>query len=273
MPLSEPAPAKLNLTLKVTGRRDDGYHLIDSVVVFSELGDTLTLQPDHALAFSADGPFASSLPPANDNLVLKAARLLGDAYGRQPAGRFHLTKRLPTDAGIGGGSADAAATIRLLARLWSISIDDTTLQSVALRLGADVPVCLRSRRSRMTGIGENVTAMAPEKGQPIVLVNPGVKLSTADVFGRLANGQDRKNASATPDRGNDLAWPAISLVPEISDILTELQVSVGCRTTIMSGSGPTCFGLFDSRTAAEEAATQLTANRPSWWVAATRLVD
>lgn len=267
--LREEAPAKLNLTLRVVGRRPDGYHLLDSVVAFTRLGDTLELRPGGHLSLTADGPFAAGLPLTDNNLIVRAASHLATTLERRPAVSFRLTKRLPAAAGIGGGSADAAAALRLLARFWSLPPDDQALQSVAVQIGADVPVCLRSRRSHMSGIGDVVSALPPEDASPVVLANPGVALSTADVF-RALKLPRRQLPDTEP---NDLMAPAVSLAPQIADVLAAIRTTVGCRTVAMSGSGPTCFGIFETLAQANAAATQLKAAHPPWWVAATQLLD
>ncbi|MEO1225812.1 MAG: 4-(cytidine 5'-diphospho)-2-C-methyl-D-erythritol kinase [Pseudomonadota bacterium] len=267
--MTERAPAKLNLSLHVVGRRSDGYHLLDSLVVFTELADTVALRPGGTFGFSVDGPFAPATPMSGDNLVLRAAESLGEWCGRPLSGAFRLTKRLPAAAGVGGGSADAAATLRLLCRHWSLDLDDPGVLEIAVSLGADVPVCLRSRRCHMSGIGEVVTQVAPEASRPVVLVNPGIALSTAEVFkqyARMASGTDRPSA-------NDLLAPAIALAPQIGDILRELSATKGCRATAMSGSGPTCFAFYDDPAAASAAESTLSEGHPAWWVAATRLLD
>jgi len=267
--LTERAPVKLNLSLHVVGRRPDGYHLLDSLVVFADLADTVTLRPEGTFGLRIDGPFAAATPTSCENLVLRAAESLGDRFGRASPGTFHLTKRLPVEAGVGGGSADAAATLRLLCRHWSLDLDDPQILEIALSLGADVPVCLRPRRCHMSGIGEVVNPVAPEASWPVVLVNPGVALSTAEVFqqfARMASGTERAAV-------NDLLAPAIALAPQIGDVLRELSATKGCRTAAMSGSGPTCFALYDDPAAASAAASALSETHPAWWVAATRLLD
>ncbi|MEM8590234.1 MAG: 4-(cytidine 5'-diphospho)-2-C-methyl-D-erythritol kinase [Pseudomonadota bacterium] len=267
--MTERAPAKLNLSLRVVGRRPDGYHLLDSVVVFTDLADTVALQPGGTFGLSVDGPFAAATPTSGDNLVLRAAESLGARFGRPSPGAFCLTKRLPVEAGVGGGSADAAATLRLLCRHWSLGLDDPAVLEIALALGADVPVCLRSRRCHMSGIGEVVSPVTPEASRPVVLVNPGVALSTAEVFqqfARMASGIDRSAA-------NDLLAPAVALTPQIGEVLRTLRATEGNRAAAMSGSGPTCFAFYDDPAEADAAAATLKESEPSWWVAATRLLD
>lgn len=268
MTLIEPAAAKVNLFLHVTGRRDDGYHLLDSLAVFAGFGDVLHGQPADELSLSLSGPFGAVLADEQDNLVLRAARALG-GHGA----RLMLEKNLPVASGIGGGSADAAAALRLLCRLWKLAPPD--LPGIALTLGADVPVCLAGHPSRMSGIGERLDPAPNIPPCGLVLVNPGVALATADVF-RARRGAWSSPAGlphAWPDVGtmahdlrelrNDLQPPAIALQPAIGDVIAALETTPGCRLARMSGSGATCFGLFDDPGVAAEVATRL--RRPDWW--------
>ncbi|MFC0283840.1 4-(cytidine 5'-diphospho)-2-C-methyl-D-erythritol kinase [Camelimonas abortus] len=287
--LATEAPAKINLTLRVSGRRADGFHELLSLVAFAAEADALTLEPGDSLALTVTGDTAAQAGPDADNLVLRAARaLLALAPGLR-AGRFHLVKRLPAAAGIGGGSSDAAAALRLLARLNGLAADDPRLLQAARTTGADVPVCLDPRGRVMAGAGE---ALGPPLGfpaLPAVLVNPGVAVATPAVFRALAAGPlDPEAARAarrlTPDvssaaalrrhvlaGGNDLEAPAMGLCPQIGDALALLRADSGCWLARMSGSGATCFGLFDSAAAATAAAVRLQAARPGWWVRATTL--
>ncbi len=275
--LTEFAPAKINLHLHVTGKRDDGYHLLHSLVVFAAIGDRLSAEPAQDLSLSVTGPFAAGLDGEADNLVLRAARALADAAGCRPNGRLTLEKNLPVASGIGGGSADAAAALRLLCRFWGVSPDRDVMASIAKHLGADVPVCLAGVPAVMSGIGEILTSAPrlPEAG--IVLVNPGVGVSTPSVF-RARTGAFSPAAAFPPDgwpgvaalvtdlqkAGNDLEPPARSLAPEISAVITWLNALPGCRLARMSGSGATCFGLFDNPDAARRAASGQV--RPGWWI-------
>jgi 4-diphosphocytidyl-2-C-methyl-D-erythritol kinase len=271
--LAETAPAKVNLALHVTGRRADGYHLLDSLVVFPRLGDRLEAEPARGLSLTLDGPFAIGLGAGDDNLVLRAAELL------QPQGRgaaLRLTKELPVAAGIGGGSADAAAALRLLARLWSVPLPP---RAAVLALGADVPVCLAGRPARMSGIGEH---LAPLRLPPfwIVLANPGLPLPTGAVFAGLARTDNPPlpNPPAFADSGalvawlaatrNDLEPPARALAPPVAVVLAALAAQPGCALARMSGSGATCFGLFAHAAPAREAAAAIARAEPAWWVAA-----
>lgn len=269
---AEFAPAKVNLTLHVTGRRADGYHLLDSLVVFPAIGDRLSVAPADTLSLTVEGPFAAGLEVIPDNLVLRAARLL--APGRGAA--LRLDKQLPVAAGIGGGSSDAAAALRLLAGHWDVALPPT---SALLGLGSDVPVCMSARSTRMSGIGETVTP-AEIPGGWLVLCNPGVPLNTAAVFGRLAQ-EDNAPMPPLPRLGdtaalagfiaaarNDLEAPARALAPAIGTVLAALAATPGSLIARMSGSGATCFGLFATEPAARSAAAQIATAEPGWWVTA-----
>jgi 4-diphosphocytidyl-2-C-methyl-D-erythritol kinase len=274
------APAKVNLYLRVIGRRADGYHLLDSLVVFPEIGDTVEVAPASSLELHAEGPFAAAVPSGDDNLVLRAARLLASAAGRAAAARIRLIKRLPVASGIGGGSADAAATLRALARLWQVQDDGVDLAALALRLGADVPVCLGGRAAYLGGIGEEI---APAPALPrffLLLANPGVAVATPAVFAgrRGPYTQPSRFAAAPGDAAglarllrqsvNDLGPSAIALAPEIEAVLAELSALPGALLARMSGSGATCFALFASQAEAEAAQARLEAAQPQWWLAA-----
>ena len=286
--LREPAPAKVNLTLHVVGRREDGYHLLESVVAFAAVADELTLEPAPDLGLDVRGPTARATGESADNLVIRAARAL---IARRPgltAGRFQLTKRLPVAAGIGGGSSDAAAALRLLARLNAIAQDDPDLMAAARAVGADVPVCLCSRPAWMEGTGEVLSPLPGFAAMSAVLVNPGVALPTAAVFSALglrpgtrAGGEPHPLVSNAIDQDawierltaarNDLEAVAGRLAPIIGRALDLTRNQEGCRLARMSGSGPTVFGLFASCRAAARAATAIRALQPEWWVKATRL--
>jgi 4-diphosphocytidyl-2-C-methyl-D-erythritol kinase len=282
------APAKLNLYLHVVGRRDDGYHLLDSLVAFAAVGDELTIAPAPELSLTIDGPFGGALAADADNLVLRAARALAAAAGRAPTAAIRLTKRLPVASGIGGGSADAAATLRGLHRLWKLDLAERQLAGVGLELGADVPVCLAGRPSFFGGIGEAIAPAGPLPAVHLVLVNPGMPLPTAAVFKARAAGPEGRRyseparwsaapadavalAGALAKRRNDLAEAAVGLVPEIGEVVAMLQQQAACLLARLSGSGATCFGLFGSRGEARGAAAQIAAARPGWWVVATAL--
>lgn len=273
--MAEPAPAKINLFLHVTGRRADGYHLLDSLAVFTALGDRVTAEPASDLSLHLEGPFGAALTAEPDNLVLRAARALAAEAGIPALARLTLHKNLPVASGIGGGSADAAAAFRALCRLWNISPDRSVLHRLALTLGADVPVCLASVPAWMGGIGGDLSPAPRLPDCGIVLVNPGVAVSTPDVFRARRGGfspmadlpaawEDAATMASDLRRlTNDLAEPAIGLQPVIADVLSALEGLSGCLLARMSGSGATCFGLFASAEAAEHAARAIT--QAAWW--------
>jgi len=280
---AEKAPAKVNLTLRVLGRRADGYHELESLVAFAGVGDALTLAPGDALTLTVSGPTAPAAGDTADNLVLKAARALADRITGLTLGRFALSKRLPVAAGLGGGSADAAAALRLLAQANGIALDDPRLQQAAQATGADVPVCLDPRTRLMRGVGDVLSAPLDLAPLFAVLVNPGVAVSTREVFAALSLPPAGPAAKAGPptapaallaeiaDGRNDLELPAIELEPVIADVLSVLNKLPGCRLARMSGSGATCFALFQSNAAAAAAARTVRVGYPQWWVRATVL--
>lgn len=267
------AHAKVNLYLHVVGRRADGYHLLDSLVVFADLHDSLTVEAADDLSLAIDGPFAGALSGEADNLVLKAARALAAATGRDPRLRFTLTKRIPVAAGIGGGSADAAAALRALAELWSVEIPN----DLPLKLGADVNACLASQTLYMSGIGELLHTTPAMPPAFLLLVNPGVAVATKDVF-RARSGAFSKPAPfdvAPPDaarlarflmhRGNDLTAAATVHAPVIKEARLKVAETEDCLLARMSGSGATVFGLYASAEAAAAAAETISRDRPGWW--------
>ena len=281
--LTEAAPAKINLTLHVTGRRADGYHELDSLVVFAGAHDLLRAAPADTLSLTLEGPFAAGLSAGADNLVLRAARALGELCGVRAGAALHLDKRLPVASGIGGGSSDAAATLRLLGALWGVAPAPWALHALAAGLGADVPVCLAPRPCRMSGVGE---VLSPAPGLPecgMVLVNPGVALETRAVFGARRGGFSvaRTMPPGWPDAAamatelaagaNDLQAAAIGLCPAVGDVLAALRMQAGCLLARMSGSGATCFALFATPAAAAAAAAGLA--RPGWWCWGGALYD
>jgi 4-diphosphocytidyl-2-C-methyl-D-erythritol kinase len=283
----EPAPAKVNLTLRVLGRRADGYHELESLVVFAAIGDALTFKPGRELALVVRGPTAAASGDVGDNLVLKAGRALASGSASLRLGRFMLAKRLPVAAGLGGGSADAAAALRLLARANRIALDDPRLMAAARATGADVPVCIDPRPRMMSGIGEILSRPLRIARLPAVLVNPRVSVPTREVFAVLAAPplaekprlpavdaveESRAGLIAFVTRsGNDLEAPALKLHPAIGETLASLHALDGCRLARMSGSGATCFALFDSGRAAAAAARVLRARHPHWWIRPTIL--
>jgi 4-diphosphocytidyl-2-C-methyl-D-erythritol kinase len=288
---AEKAPAKVNLTLHVLGRRADGYHEIESLVAFAGVGDALSFTPGRALALTVGGPTAAAAGDTADNLVLKAARALAEQVEGLQLGRFALSKRLPVAAGLGGGSADAAAALRMLARSSRLAPDDPRLLQAARATGADVPVCLDPRPRLMRGIGDILSEPLDLPKLAAVLVNPGVAVPTREVFAALklpAGSVAASPPGSAPSLGatslaatsladaiangrNDLELPAIELQPVIADVLAVLRKLPGCRLSRMSGSGATCFGLFDSTAAATAAARTLRIGYPAWWVRPTVL--
>lgn len=288
MSRSAVAPAKVNLALHVVGRRTDGYHLLDTLVAFAHFGDRVTAETIDApgqVAFAAEGPFADVIGPDADNLVVRAAKLVqaeAEKRGRgRPGLRIVLDKRLPVAAGIGGGSADAAATLRLLDDLLGLDLGLETLCRLGLALGADVPMCLHGATARVGGIGEDVQHLAPLPDFGLLLVNPGVALATPAVF-KILESRHNPRLPLLPERfadcmhlarwladtRNDLEPPAIRLVPVVAAVHAALAAEADCLFARMSGSGATSFGLFPSRQAAIEAGRRLAARHPDWWVAA-----
>ncbi len=271
-PLCEPAPAKVNLFLHVLGRRGDGYHLLDSLAVFAGAGDVLRAEPADDLSLDLRGPFSDGLQAEPDNLVLRAARALAEAAGVPARARLMLDKRLPVASGIGGGSADAAAALRLLARLWRI--DPAAIAAVAPGLGADVPACVASRPVRMGGVGERLGAAPGLPAFGLLLVNPGVPVATPAVF-RARTGPFSAEATLPPAwkgaaamaadlaaLSNDLQAPAAALCPAVEDALGWLRSQPGCLLARMSGSGATCFGVFAG---AAEASASAAGAPAAWW--------
>ncbi|MFO7476938.1 MAG: 4-(cytidine 5'-diphospho)-2-C-methyl-D-erythritol kinase [Methyloceanibacter sp.] len=278
--------AKLNLTLKVLGRRADGLHALESLVAFAGLGDTLSLDPGPSLGLDIEGPFARAL--GGDNLILEAARRAEAELPGLTLGRFRLHKFLPVAAGLGGGSADAAAALRLIARANAGRLKDPTLAELAREIGSDVSVCLASRPALIAGRGETVTPVRNFPSCGVLLANPGVPLATPAVYAALQADACAPDSLAEPQsagfqddfdslivylapRGNDLEAPAARLVPEIREVLAALLALDGVRLARMSGSGPTCFALFPAEEEARRAGAILSAQRPDWWIAADAL--
>lgn len=279
------APAKVNLALHVTGRRADGYHLLDSLVVFADRGDLVRASPAGDLSLEVEGPFAAGVPVDGRNLVLQAARMLAGRHGTCGGARLRLTKALPHAAGIGGGSADAAAALRVLARLWGVDCPGPDDPGV-LALGADVPVCLAAPRPRrMRGIGEQ-TAPVPElPPAALVLVNPRVDVPTPAVFARLER-RENPPLQAIPAgmdyaaflgwlgaQRNDLGPPAEALAPEVATAMADLRAAPGVDHAVMSGSGATCVGVAADLAAAGRAAGAISRRHPDWWVVAARMLS
>jgi 4-diphosphocytidyl-2-C-methyl-D-erythritol kinase len=283
---AERAPAKINLALHVTGRREDGYHLLHSLVVFADFGDDLSVEPAESLSLRVSGPCAEGVPTDGSNLVLRAAEALRTARGVDKGAALHLEKHLPHGAGLGGGSSDAAAAIRLLARFWGV---EPLSSEEALPLGADVPVCLCAPEATLlSGIGEVLTPAPKMPEGWLVLANPGVVVPTAQVFAHFdahfecdPKGLDPSKDFASIDdfegwlfdQRNDLTPAAASdaVAPVINDVLEAFLALPGCLNSDMSGSGSTCWGLFGTEAAATTAAERLARRHPGWWVRSTRL--
>jgi 4-diphosphocytidyl-2-C-methyl-D-erythritol kinase len=284
--------AKVNLTLRVVGRRTDGFHDLESVVAFADCADRLTLTPGPELSLQMSGPLAQACGETSDNLVLKATRLLAERVPGLKSGSFTLDKVLPVAAGIGGGSADAAAALRLLAKLNGLALDDERLLEVALATGADVPVCLASRACDMTGVGDTLTPLSLPI-MPCVMINPCVPVPTKDVFKALGlrNGEllvgvtDVFRGTDWPEAGasvedwvevlaastNDLEAPATRIQPVIGEVIAALNATNGAWLARMSGSGATCFAIYENTAEAGRAAEKIRRDHPGWWVHAGTL--
>jgi 4-diphosphocytidyl-2-C-methyl-D-erythritol kinase len=289
-PLRYFAPAKINLYLHVTGQRPDGYHELDSVVIFAPIGDDIFILPDDDLTLEITGPEGHALQgaDASENLVFRAAQVLAEKYRVTTGAAITLNKILPVASGIGGGSADAAATLKALVDFWKLKPAAGELAELALALGADVPVCMKSRPQRMTGIGEKLHETPAMPNGCLVLVNPRISQSTPDVFEELHRGKWKARGyspslpsdldfyafvSEIKSRANDLEQPAIRLAPVIEDVLGVIGGRANCRLARMSGSGATCFGLFEQKEEAEAAAKKIRRQYPDWWVQTAGLSD
>jgi 4-diphosphocytidyl-2-C-methyl-D-erythritol kinase len=285
MPVRRAAPAKLNLYLHVLGRRDDGYHLLDSLVAFADIADVVTARPAEALSLEINGPFAGALQgdPA-ENLVWRAATALAARAGIEAKAALTLEKNLPVASGIGGGSSDAAAALKALGELWRFDLGERKFQGLAQSLGADVPVCLFGETAWLGGIGERVAPAPPLPPCSAVLVNPGPSLATPAVFKQRSGAfSEPARFEAAPTnalglarlleaRRNDLTPPAVALAPGISAVLRALEAESGALIARMSGSGATCFALFAEADAATRAAGRLGRAHPDWWSAAGTLL-
>ncbi|CDX55364.1 4-diphosphocytidyl-2-C-methyl-D-erythritol kinase [Mesorhizobium plurifarium] len=280
------APAKVNLALHITGRRDDGYHLIDSLAVFTRFGDRLEIEPAEQDDFSVSGRYAAGLPLDDGNLVVRARDALRLEAGAQyaPPVAIRLEKNLPIASGVGGGSSDAAAALNGLARLWKLDIDDSSLARIGLSLGADLPMCLKSQPLVARGIGDEVSPLTAFPALGLVLVNPGIAVSTPEVFKALPS-RDNEALPPLPKRldfhavrnwleatRNDLEGAARSIEPAIGEALKALK-RADAAFARMSGSGATCFGLFETGNVAKRAAIAIRARHPDWFVAATRSME
>ena len=279
------APAKVNLFLHVGEKQPSGYHDLMSLVAFARTGDALSIAPADALSLTLAGPFGAVLAVDSDNLVLKAARALANAKGVREGAAITLTKNLPVASGIGGGSADAAACLRGLCKVWGIAVSQEELCAIGLSIGADVPVCVGCAPCWMEGRGERVTPLTRFPEIAAVLVNPGAAVPTGPVFGALRSrrGTGGQKPEGFADFGallsflsgtcNDLETPARALAPAVGDVLDVLSRADGVRLARMSGSGATCFALFDEEGTAARAAVALKAAHPAWWVAQTQLAS
>ncbi|HEY4943891.1 MAG TPA: 4-(cytidine 5'-diphospho)-2-C-methyl-D-erythritol kinase [Rhizomicrobium sp.] len=279
------APAKINLFLHVGDKRADGFHELESLVVFADVGDALSFEPAQELSLALEGPFAVDLDLDADNLVLRAARALAAHAGREANAAITLAKNLPVASGIGGGSADAAAALRGLNALWALDLPRDALRAIAATLGSDVPVCVDGKSAWMEGRGERLTPATGVPGAAMVLVNPKVAVPTGKVFEALKTRRGVGAVDHAPPlrdvkslatflklTGNDLQAPALSIAPVIGEVLGELSRMPGALLWRMSGSGATCFGLFEDDGAAQMAAIALSHSHPGWWVQATRIV-
>jgi 4-diphosphocytidyl-2-C-methyl-D-erythritol kinase len=277
------ARAKVNLYLHVVGKRADGYHLLDSLIVFAETGDDLRVTAASDLTLTIDGPFGKGLDAGTGNLVMRAALALRELTGATKGAAIHLTKNLPLASGIGGGSADAAATLLVLIDLWQVKPDRAALYQLAEKLGADVPVCLDGRSAFVGGVGEDIEAAGTLPETHILLVNPLVETPTPAVFkarrGDFSEASRWQQAPKTArdlaaylkGRKNDLTEPAIIVAPIVADVLKAIEGTPDCLLSRLSGSGATCFGLYESAAAADTAQTAIKARYPGWWSATAKI--
>ena len=283
-PVARDAPAKVNFNLHITGRRADGYHTLSSLIAFADVADTISAGPSGELSLTVDGPFAPELEGQADNIILRAARALAEATGVTAGAAITLTKRLPVAAGLGGGSADAAATLDALCALWDVTPAPATLDAIARDLGADVPVCRYGRPARVTGIGDIIEPAPALPEAWLVLVNPRVAVPTGVIFRHRAGADSEPPAAPTAplssaaalaawlaDSHNDLEAPARQVAPVIGDSLAELAATPGCHLARMSGSGATCFGIYADGDAARTAVAHIRVAQPDWWVRAAPL--
>jgi 4-diphosphocytidyl-2-C-methyl-D-erythritol kinase len=277
MSMQELAPLKLNLFLHIVGRRPDGYHLLQSLFIFADAGDRIIYEAsEEPLRLEIEGPFAASLGIEPDNLVLRAAHLLSTS----PRGILILDKQVPVAAGLGGGSADAAATLRLLNRAWRCGYDVAALRQMGAQLGADVPACIESRPVYVGGIGEDLTPASIRQPLPLLVVNPGIATATPAVFAKYREAKTVFSPLLTDWPRPTMNWqscknaleqPAIKIVPEIQTVLERLKAQPGSDAVRMSGSGASCFATFDSIEHLKNAQKQLKTDKPAWWVCATQM--
>ncbi len=276
------APAKINLALHVTAKRPDGFHDLDTLVMFADTGDRLSVQPADELSIDVTGPFAAHAPPGPDNLVMQVAAALKKACGTSKGARLRLEKHIPAGAGLGGGSADAAIALKTLNRLWQAGLSNKDLADIGGRFGADIPMCLQASALRASDTGARLELWCDAPSLPLVLVWPSRIVSTGSVFGALRSTANSPMPDVvladlcTPERliayllrtRNDLADAAVALEPEIADVLAVLAAQPHCTLSRMSGSGSACFGLFPSFALAEAAAEAVAAGHERWWVRA-----
>ncbi|MZR29193.1 4-(cytidine 5'-diphospho)-2-C-methyl-D-erythritol kinase [Sneathiella litorea] len=272
------ARAKINLFLHVTGKQPDGYHLLESLVVFPDGGDEITVSKSKDLSLEVIGPFSHAIGSTDENLILKAAQLLKSESGTDQGAHITLVKNLPVAAGIGGGSSDAAITLKTLNGLWGIDFSDDKLSQLGLTLGADVPACLYGKPAIMSGIGEQLAKIDHFPEFDILLVNSGLMVSTRDVFSRLEISRQPSSDfcfedmtrnelfSALATMRNDLEEPACQIAPVVKSTLSAIRGQKECRLARMSGSGATCFGLFETERAAQMAKNAIQSHHPDWWV-------
>ena len=278
------APAKINLYLHIVGRRADGYHELDSLVGFTDHGDLIQVRHHERLYFQIKGPFGCSLQANDDNLIVRAARALVKETSYAGGAHITLKKNVPVASGIGGGSADAAATLKALNLLWQTGLVDEELAALGLKLGADIPVCISGKPARMSGIGESISQVENFPSLGVLLINPGIPISTFKVF-QMHRGNFSQRVELQPiedtevlyeflaHQRNDLQDLAIQIVPEIKEVLDILSAETGCRLVRLSGSGATCFGLFDNETLAKDAGRSISGNYPNWWVQPTHFIS
>ena len=281
------APAKINLDLRITGRRSDGYHLLDSIVVFTEFGDELRAELSNKLELTISGPFASGLKECDDNLVLKACKLLCQEAGVKPNLRFYLTKNIPVSSGIGGGSADAAAAMKLTCELLALNINDSIIQDIAIKIGADVPVCLRSVSSHICGIGDEIHQLSFYEELHLLLINPGIQISTSNIFKKYKNCKtkfDNKRKiintkiqldliiSSLRDSHNSLQGIVSRQNEEVQTILEILKNTEGMLLYRMSGSGATCFAAYKTSEECSKAGNKIKQRNNEWWIKETKIL-
>jgi 4-diphosphocytidyl-2-C-methyl-D-erythritol kinase len=282
-PISIVAPAKVNLFLHVGARRESGYHELQSLMAFADVGDELLIESDNGLSLTVAGPFAAALGREADNIVLKAAHALADRAGVAANAKITLVKNLPAASGLGGGSSDAAGALRGLSKLWRVNVTEADLQRIAFGLGSDVPVCLKGTPCWVEGAGERLSIVPIFPTLHAVLVNPGVEVSTAQAYGAVRDKTGTatqhpatfRDAAALIDflktANNDLQAPAMKLAPVINDVLAALRAHNSTLLARMSGSGATCFGIVASKEVARAVAEEIASAHVGWWVKPARI--